>query len=485
MDPVPRWAVEVRESCLSPRDLDAMRDGSAADMKGISPPSSSSSKPSTLPAWFLDMQTSLETSKSSLIRATGRINDLSDSVAELSTSIDKLMVDSPEYIARRLRMDTLMKGRAGLTLSALGAFVNDMDDERKRNKVVLNDVLWPELWGRVVSFLPNREMLQLEGVCRPIRELHMSGLFFRDRSLYPADLYCGDFKTRFREQSRCYWFIARSLQQLVTPTERIAQLQNMFKSSCSHVDTFEYFHKDTISVLNGFLSHQNGSIRDLSCAIIGNLLCWEVWHGELPTISPRAQAKAANATRRICLLLTSPSASVNLAQSKHSNMSHDRTSSIRGISTKRGARALCNLVSEYPIPEEEEATREILPAAGNQYMFQFFHKSGAFKETYVADFYVDDSGHVSGAGEDDTGEMAIRGEAVQDIDGQVYLYKQFSAGNSRPYLNVVAYWANGVDVGEAQLTQRYGAGFYGVWEHWNAEPHFELKKGGVFRAVPI
>jgi len=273
------------------------------------------------------------------------------------------------------------------------------------------------------------------------------------------------------------------VRQQVGLEERVAQLQNMFAVSCSPDDLFDYFHPETISVLTALLSHKNGSIRDLSCAILGNLLCWETYHNNsLPTIAPRAQVKARNALRSIVGLLTSPSASVNLAASgAQANKMYERINSIRSISSKRGARALVNAFCECPVPEEYEQQKEILPVA-QQYQYFFFHKSGTLKETIVADFYVDDNGHVSGGGDDSLGTFRISGKAVQDMDGQVYLYKHHLLDNTRPYLNVVAYWSNGKRTPEHPC---FGAGFYGIWENYSADPHYELSKGGVFRAVPF
>ena len=436
-----------------------------------------------MPAWLLKMREKLEGSESYLTKATNRIEGLSASVEKLSENIDKILLDSPRTMAVKKRQTQAILASSGGVTCEMDE--NSDDHDYKRQKLTIECLFSSEMWGYVISFLPFMDMLVAEGICKPIRALHEDGIFFSDRRLFPSSLFDGDYKSKLRSRGRCYWFIQRTKKNLVTPAERIFQLNNMFTASCSSTDDFSYFHEDTISVLVGFLTHQNGAIRDLSCGIIGNLLCWEQYQEGLNPIRPVEQAKAQNAVRKFCSLLTSPSASVNLAQSK-TELTYEREHSIRSISARRGARALVNIFSDYPVPEESTPCKDILPAAGLQYMFCFYHKSGASKESYLADFYVDEEGGVLGSTDDAmNGPTRMRGKAVQDIDGQVYLFKNYpqAPDSNSPYLNVVAYWSNGVAV-PGQGVQ-YGRGFYGIWENFTSEPHFELKKGGIFRAIPL
>jgi len=493
------------------------------NVNGVEHEPESVSTQSNLPSWILDMRNNLNKSKANLTHATGRISEVEKNVETLGYAIDKMM-GSPRTRARekaKRNFDASLKRRrqlledAGLSHTEMNMddhnFVNEIDvsssSYAKDNRISFADIVIADPWGIIVSFLTPWQVLQIEQVSKEIREIHQQGYFFRDLNLFPYHIYRGgegDFRSCIKSRLRCRSFIRRSKQHnAVNKSERLEQLKNMFEVSClalaKDTSSFEFLnHPDTCSILVALLTNENASIRDLSCGILANLICFYKMQKyrnnmtntntdtstipDTKAIDIQGQFIAANGPRKVLSLLISPSASVILAYSHGAN-NHERNNSIRSICSKRGARSLVNIFSDdSPVPENFHPEKEILPGHTLSYLFTFWHKSGTLKENYVAEFHVGEDGVIEGGGVDSVGVMEYTGKVVQDIDGQCFLFKTNTLGNNRPYLNCVGYWNNGVtnEVGEL-----YGQGFFGIWENYTAEPQFELKKGGVWRGVPL
>lgn len=124
-----------------------------------------------------------------------------------------------------------------------------------------------------------------------------------------------------------------------------------------------------ITVLVSLLCNEVGTLQSYTCGILGNLLCWQLeknaYHmnfsivtnslhhqsqfskpminsSSIATIDLIEQLKACDAIRLLLPLLTSPTASVNLAQNCNNKAS---TSTIQGMACKEASRALLMLLS--------------------------------------------------------------------------------------------------------------------------------------------
>ena len=185
----PEWLVDMRnerESLGLRKDVALTQPEGGADL--LAPLSSSSSlsskctqsastsskSSSHLPLWLLQMRENLNMSKTNLSTTTSRIEGLSQSVDKLSTDLERLLVDKPEYIEKKRRRDALQAARSRLTLLPVDLEGGDTK-EKDHRKIELDDILCPELWGRVVSFLPIKDMLMMEMLSTGIRALHIAG----------------------------------------------------------------------------------------------------------------------------------------------------------------------------------------------------------------------------------------------------------------------------------------------------------------------
>jgi hypothetical protein len=100
------------------------------------------------------------------------------------------------------------------------------------------------------------------------------------------------------------------------------------------------FDLDAITVFISLLSNESGMLQELCCGIIGNLLVWESRKNRKikkkdissNTKNLNNQLMMCNGVKLLLNLLTSPSASINLAssasQSNHNNISRGTTSSV-------------------------------------------------------------------------------------------------------------------------------------------------------------
>lgn len=125
------------------------------------------------------------------------------------------------------------------------------------------------------------------------------------------------------------------------------------------------------------------------------------------------------------------------------------------------------------------------------------------KDSFVMKLEIGGEGGkvVGGKGEDSIGTFTLRGHIERDIVGYVIiLHKTYHrhdsssqrvSGSAGAHVSHVAYLASG------DHTHQYSSklspniqlnptvGYWGVWETNSGQSHFDLQKGGVFRAVPL
>jgi len=271
-----------------------------------------------------------------------------------------------------------------------------------------------------------------------------------------------------------------------------------------------------ITVLVSLLSNEAGALQQMSCTVLANLFCWESLqvHDRMEK-SLSDQIRACDGVKILASLLTSPSASINLA----GNFSKGKTtSSIQGMCSKEASRALITLFcgQHPPSPPRRDCGKGVFmhelilaefPIVRAWY-FLYFHKSGSVKDAFTCYLHVSAKGMLQGRGSDEIGFFILNGENKRDIDGGVWRFdkryvseQEISQGegleswllqvgggeddsasmlNGRSHVSHVAYYCDGDDWG--------GLGLYGVWETAQSSQnaaHFLLEKGGVFRAFPI
>lgn len=239
-----------------------------------------------------------------------------------------------------------------------------------------------------------------------------------------------------------------------------------------------------VSVLVSLLSNEAGAFQSYSCGILANLLCWEArkpwirfhesqkhsiasdsdrhdnryFHQHQTTHFLQARTKsiyqqvhACNGTRMLVSLLTSPTASINLAGGTPVVTGGFRegrmTSSVQGVSTKQACRALANLLDplmSLPAPalhatgiyntadltiDASEASDDHINRPANlhtpfmasfilheeearQWRFTYYHKSGALKDRFNAYLKFSVDGYLRGRGVDLIGIFYVTGKVI-------------------------------------------------------------------------
>eukprot|EP01038_Epipyxis_sp_PR26KG_P012248 gene12248-16420_t len=331
-----------------------------------------------------------------------------------------------------------------------------------------------------------------------------------------------------------------------------------------------------ITILVSLLSNEEGIVQNYACEALANILFWEAkqfeylefnsnkddlypsFKFELQTlrlpknkvkeITVFNQVKVCNGHRSLVGLLTSPSASINLAGTtgkcsggfKELRM----TASVQGVSSKQASRALiCLFHPQSPVPigkvrfhnlstlksctdnnakqrngiecksssESFINSKFILDEHPRKWLFTYYHKSGSFKDEFHVYLSFNIDGFVKGRGVDNIGLFYMSGHVDKEInDWAWYFHKTYLRQNIIDE-NSIVYdeWIQQVDDDEEipkesinsrttvhvshigyysdshfQLNHRGGEGLWGVWETSSSSNHFELLKGGVFRAVP-
>jgi hypothetical protein len=268
------------------------------------------------------------------------------------------------------------------------------------------------------------------------------------------------------------------------------------------------------TVLVSLLSNEEGAIRSYACCLLANLLCWEArrdrdsrggggggfhqrreaWLNSFVCLFSRSlqvhasstkgkrrdthlhrQVTACNGHKQLAGLLTSPSASVNLAPGCGAKSSGGlkgmrMTASVQGVSTKQASRALICLFYplmgvpilspclelDHSISNPSETHRKMLfndisiaqlspiSACCNRqlttstigglfttderarpWQFTYYYKSGTLKDQFVAYMRFLPGGFVQGRGVDDIGTFFLSGNADPDILGRHFFFILF------------------------------------------------------------
>lgn len=198
---------------------------------------------------------------------------------------------------------------------------------------------------------PRRHHRSERGVTHPLPLFDSSTLMASDKIMSPSETLNSDFRS----------FAHHILEVLIALTSRL-------------FDDFNnrLVEEGVVTVLVSLLANEEATVQNYACAVLGNLLCWESVaktktdvlrsHSSDADCEVRRykialidQITTCNGHRQLALLLTSPSASVNLAVGKHYNhynpptlpdSGRASTSNIQGVCNKQASRALIGLF--YP-----------------------------------------------------------------------------------------------------------------------------------------
>jgi len=319
------------------------------------------------------------------------------------------------------------------------------------------------------------------------------------------------------------------------------------------------------TVFVSLLANEAQQLQFLACTCLANSMCWEGWTGSAAAGGEQSQSQSQSVVRRhvelcdghkvLLGLLTSPSASINLAGTQRGGAS---TAPIQGMCNREGARALVNMfLPQLRVPPSAGAgpgarkgggaagcasAASVCSKAADQLMhevvisewprlrawkFVYVSRSGAVKDEFTSYLTFSADGRCLGRGCDSVGFFVLEGASEVDIQGRLFkLAKKYvsqsameeqtslrvlqalqdggeagvgagaglgaDAGGAiqRAHVMHTAYYTDGLtaeSVGDA----RWGGGevsslgLFGVWEGAEAGSHFQLQKGGVFRAVPL
>ena len=505
------------------------------------------SETSTLPEWLLSMKRNLESSKVNLVKADQKIDSLTNNVAVLTKKISETYpVEKSSLISPRRRH--------------LNSPINSNVRNKKENgtiyyKITFYNLLCIDLWAIISSYLDVKHIVRMEASCKEVRDMQITEDFFNRvfrRTTSAWYVYNMDtFRASLRDVMRCSNFIRNSKKRSsYTQAEKVNYLELLFQVTGEQQDFGWLCSLDPVRTITTFLKDEYGATKDSASGILANLLCWEsrarhdvTNRNYLHDLEVTKQLQAADGKRLLTSLLTSPSAQVNIIQTR--NRHKGNTSSVRGLGSQRSARALVNwFCPDLPVPSD--CTRSILPLSMLSYededniqMWQFlvYHKSGALKEQFVANMRLGFDKTVRGEATDSFGHCTIEGKIEQDICAGPCFYFHFTCtGRSKAHLSWVGYYSNGLvslspdDIGnhshqhppnrlheplapddeesndifeQIYLRDRdiedttatdgavensdncWGSGFYGVWESTGGDAHFALQSGGVWRAVPL
>lgn len=266
-------------------------------------------------------------------------------------------------------------------------------------------------------------------------------------------------------------------------------LEKMVQLTSSLFDDFnlEIVQNGVVTVLVSLLSNEESALQNYSCMILANLLLWESMVKQQPLNvklkegNVSEQVSACNGKRHLSILLTSPSASVNLATPKVNSSAAQKltkaktTSSIQGVCNKQASRALVclfypdkpifdvstpstltilkgtSLQSKYLPPLDVENVWKFPSSTSDQsvthllslreqlneetfarpWQFTYFYKSGAFKDQFIVNLRFYRDGVLAGRGIDSIGYFSMNGSTEVDIIGaNLYLNKVYTRSAS-------------------------------------------------------
>ena len=298
-----------------------------------------------------------------------------------------------------------------------------------------------------------------------------------------------------------------------------------------------------ITVLISLLANESEAMQQLSCSVLANMFAAEALRvvpgGQTGAEHTWMQAveEYGRATRsmgrelahqmRMCEghrvlmgLLTSPSATVNLASGG--------SSSVQGTSNKAASRALANLFCpSMPILKEQVVGEDEYPVSSQllqewprvrAWRFAHYSKAGSLKDTYLCYLCVSPDLYIQGRGSDDVGFFHLSGQSQKTIEGwtwllhKTYVNKEIfqtnddnmehvadqiqswllqdgtstvnaseqASAKARAHVSMTCYW-RGAD------QDHHCEGMYGVSEVCGNEGKFYLDtlKGSIVRAVVV
>lgn len=267
--------------------------------------------------------------------------------------------------------------------------------------------------------------------------------------------------------------------------------------------------------------------------MLGNLVCWQIKMFPQHFRSLKRKWESCNGVKLLFSLLTSPSASVNLANytsriESGGTVVLRTTSNVTGISTKEAARALVN----FFCPSHALAFDASGIMISDQFIsidrptiwqFRYYHKSGTLKDKSLVHLWITATGFLFGRGFDGVGPFCLSGRAEAEVIGYSWLFSKsyinqaidsvdlwlseidemsgqedFNNNKNRSHIVHTGFFASNdswalPDDMYCQLDEdsvddylegcsTRSSGFYGVYERSTQGSHFELGHGGVFRA---
>jgi hypothetical protein len=155
------------------------------------------------------------------------------------------------------------------------------------------------------------------------------------------------------------------------------------------------------------------------------------------------------------------------------------------------------------------------------WQFTYFYKSGVFKDQFIVSLRFVSIHCIRGKGYDNIRYFVLDGRLEMDIIGQKFLFSKtycspdeddsedpeveepqrkgsflrdsskkcsdFSSSSTGAHVKHLAYWSDEITTSryETDRSERWSQGIWGVWETAVNSSHYELMKGGIFRAVPV
>lgn len=281
--------------------------------------------------------------------------------------------------------------------------------------------------------------------CRSDKEVSHSLPLFEgtapenERVMSKAQTFSNDFRSLALQS-------VREMMDLTADTDDVTVLRRLKSNS-------------VVTVLISLLANESGAMQQMCCSVLGNLLAmearqlpsyykaaaaesWTHTHEEYGTLTRAVDRELALQMRRcdgakvLMGLLTSPTATINLAAGQ--------SSSVQGMCNQQAARALCNLFCPS-MPILKDST--LLNSGGypvskfllsewprkRAWRFAHYNKKGSLRETYLAYLAISPDLHVHGRGSDDMGFFVMSGKAEKTIDSWMWLLHKTYIDNSEMF----------------------------------------------------
>ena len=273
-------------------------------------------------------------------------------------------------------------------------------------------------------------------------------------------------------------------------------------TACAHwsVGAVRLVDAGGVALFVAFLSNELGALRGLAAATLANLICCSQRQDQVLD-----QLRACDARRPLAALLSSPTARVALhipsrpfahlaAQTQQQRMRQaaqaqadlrrrERDSYCQAPGCRAAARALNNLMLPHhsiALPPDTFTTEQASAfLSTNEFEFICHHSSGSLRDCAPITLTIDDD-EISGRGMDSLGDFSVRGTAKRDSLGAKVLHfsktygTEFEARAGRSGHVAHVLWAGSDE-----------EGYFGVWEVTSSDAHFELRRGGPCRLVPL